>query len=172
MEIQECLLTENEVIKMIKSFIESKCKFQDLQLIGGAVIDILEFRTPKDYDFINHSPQIINEFILNGFKYQYETKSSITFKKDNITVQFLHTLIHNFDFKISQANFSFKTNKLEIDSLSFTEKILIPLDFENKRNVLNSLRRLPHWRKKGYSINDLTYLSLLNTLAKYTPLNS
>jgi hypothetical protein len=40
------------------------------------------------------------------------------------------------------------------------------------KNALNSLRRLPHWKNKGYSINDITYLSLLGVVGRNSNINS
>lgn len=145
---------------------EIKYGWQNLQLVGGAVIDILEDRKPKDFDFIKWSENNISTFVEAGFEYQYETKSAKTYKKGDITIQFINTPLENFDFKISQAYYDFKAKTLTIDEISFDNKILIPVCFENKRNAFNSLRRIPHWKNKGYKINDMTYLSLLNVVSK------
>lgn len=167
-------ITSNETIQYFFEVLgEIKFNSQNIKLIGGAVVDILEDRTPKDYDFIEVGTSAIKKFEEAGFEYQFETKSATTYKKDNITIQFINTPKEKFDFKISQATFDFKNKVLSICETSFNNKTLIPVDFESKRNAFNSLRRIPHWKNKGYSINDMTYLSLLNVVSKNNkPLNS
>lgn len=175
MEVNKQLLDENDILNNLISFLKLETNYyipSIFALTGGAVIDILEGRKPKDYDFIGHSDSTIKYFIKNGFTYQQTTKSAITIKKDDLILQFLNTPICKFDFKISQARYYIGKRNLELDYFSFENKTLIPVDFEDKRNALNSLRRIIHWKKKGYSINDLTYLSLLNVLAKHKPLSS
>lgn len=63
---------------------------------------------------------------------------------------------------------------LILDETSFEKKILIPTEkaWIEKKNALNSLRRIPHWRNKGYTINDTTYLSLLGVIGKSNNINS
>ncbi len=133
-------------------------------IIGGAVIDILEGRNVKDYDLYDWKQNTIDFFLENGFTYDYESKTSITIKKGKLVLQFLKNKLENFDFIISQSRFSLVSESLTIDLLSFNEKILIPTSFDNKMNIINSLQRVPHWRKKGYSIPDLTYLSLVRNI--------
>ncbi len=140
-----------------------------VELIGGAVIDILEGRKPKDYDFKPGYTPTTEKLEL---EYLYETKTAKTFKtKDGLTIQFLKTNSQDFDFTISQSKIRIDYKKqmtLEIDHISFDNKILIPTEFawKEKSKAINSLKRIPHWRKKGYIIADETYLSLLNVVGK------
>jgi len=139
-------------------------RYSGLLLVGGAVVDILEGRTPLDYDFVAASDADIDIFKCNGFKFVSVTKSAITLKKQKIVVQFLTRSLVEFDFKISQSTYNFRTKKLTIDLISFEEKTLIPTSFINEEYAIRSLVRIPHWRKKGYDIKDVTYLSLLNVI--------
>lgn len=168
---QEKLFREDPLIKLL---LESSSP-SSIILIGGAVIDILEGRKPKDYDFqLNYFPDV-DKF---GLEYQYETKTAKTFKKGEFTLQQLKTSPSDFDFKISQATLMIKAHKneltLTLDKNSFDNKTLIPTDicWGVKKNALNSLRRIIHWKNKGYTINDITYLSLLGVVSKNSNYNS
>jgi hypothetical protein len=158
---------------LIKLLLETE-GISTVKLIGGAVLDILQGKTPKDYDFaLGYFPDP-KKFEMD---YQYETKTAKTFKKGEMVLQQLKTLPEDFDFKISQATLEVNYKKvmsLTIDKTSFEKKILIPTDkaWTEKRNALNSLRRIPHWRNKGYTINDTTYLSLLGVVGKSNNINS
>lgn len=155
-------IQSNKVIKMFSEILERTIW---ARLTGGAIIDILEGRTPKDYDFIDYSQEDIDAFKKAGFMFQCETKYAITYQKDGFIVQFLKTSFSDFDFIISQSCYDFSSKKLIIDETSFEHKTLIPVNFEDKESALSCLVRLPHWRKKGYEIHDATYLSLLETIA-------
>jgi hypothetical protein len=158
---------------LIKSILKSE-GLPTVKLVGGAVIDILENRVPKDYDFeLNYFPKP-EKF---GLEYQYETKTAKTFKKGDFILQQLKTDKNTFDFKISQASFTIGYKgqlTLELDENSFKNKTLIPTDicWTEKKNALNSLRRIIHWKNKGYTINDTTYLSLLAVVGKGNNYNS
>lgn len=67
-----------------------------------------------------------------------------------------------------------KKLSLELDKESFDNKTLIPCErcWSEKPNALKALQRVVHWRKKGYEINDITYLSLLGVVGKNNNKNS
>lgn len=166
---QEKLFRADPFIKMVTEITEG---ISSIALTGGAVIDILERRKPKDYDCVG----TLYESKL-GLEYSHETKSAKTFKKGDLTIQLLKTDKADFDFKISQARLVINYKKeltLEIDENSFNNKILIPCEkaWTERKNALNSLRRIPHWKNKGYTINDTTYLSLLGVVGKGNNYNS
>ena len=119
---QEDLFKADPLIKVI---LETE-GINATKLVGGAVIDILSKRVPKDYDFeVNYFPKVDK---LN-LEYQYETKTAKTFKKGDFILQQLKTSKDNFDFKISQATLTIACNKklsLSIDKDSFDNKTLIP----------------------------------------------
>lgn len=145
-----------------------------VKLVGGAVIDILENRKPKDYDFFSLSLSEANKL---GFTYSHDTKTATTYVKGDLTIQSLKTDISDFDFKVSQATLTWNYQKkltLILDETSFTNKVLIPAEksWTERKNALNSLKRIPHWKKKGYTISDETYLSLLNVVGKSRNQNS
>jgi len=154
----------------------------DIKLVGGAVIDIIEGRKVKDYDFLNFSPHDAKKL---GFKYSHDSKTATTYINDksanliagDFTIQALKTDINDFDFKISQSTLSWSYQQklnLLLDEDSFNNKVLIPAQksWTEKKNALNSLRRIVHWKNKGYTINDITYLSLLSVVGKGNNHNS
>ena len=145
-------------------------RYSGIRLRGGAVVDILEGREPKDYDFTNSGSGDIEAFVQNGFVFKYKTKSSETYEFEaegkTTTVQFLSRNESDFDFTISKSCYDFKKKITLVDTDAFNNKILIPITFEHVSNALNSLRRIVHWRKKGYKIHDKTYLSLLNVVGQ------
>jgi hypothetical protein len=145
-----------------------------VKLVGGAVVDILEGRKVKDYDFMSLTSLEAEKL---GFKYSHDTKTATTYVKDDFIIQVLKTDINDFDFKISQSTLSWNYKKefnLVLDENSFNNKTLIPPNksWEEKKNALNSLMRIPHWKNKGYTINDTTYLSLLGVVGKGNNYNS
>lgn len=156
---QKHLLDNHPTIQMFRELF--KDRYSVFKLVGGAVVDILEGKEPKDWDFTTMGPEPLLDA---GFEHQYTTKTAATYKKENITVQILTTNPNDFEFKISQAQYEITKQKLEIDEQSFKHKTLIPTSFE-PQSALNSLRRIPHWIKKGYRIHELTYQSLLNSVA-------
>ena len=169
------ILHSNKIIQeLIEKFKTEPTKYSwqaaaTPRLVGGSVVDILEGRIPKDYDIKTNLPT--DEIIKKGFKFIRETATATTFEWEdgNGIIQTLQTLrndIYDFDYKISQSSFNIAKGSevLTVDEVSFNNKTLIPLDFINKNLVLDSLKRIPHWKKKGYTMDDLTYLSLLRAL--------
>lgn len=164
----------NRIIKdpLIRELFEGDTPFT---LVGGAVIDITEGRKPKDYDFTSIYSSFIEkcQFVDTSDvadTYRYKPKGS----KSPVTIQVLKTKTEDFDFTISaccieREEFSYddiyylRTNLLE--DRTYKTKILTPCSYEPK-NALNSLLRIPHWRKKGYTITDNTYRSLLFAATK------
>lgn len=167
------LILEDPPIKELLEYLNYNRMYGTLDLVGGAVIDLLEGRKPKDYDIITGGGKF--ESILGelGYYWKYETKTSSTYVKDNVTIQILKTQLKDFDFKISQSKFSLTgKNDLTVDKVSFEKKVLIPISFGDKTKAINSLKRKIHWEKKGYSMPDETYLSLCNVLHKSHSNNS
>jgi hypothetical protein len=167
---QEELFKADPFIKLVLETIG----ISSINLIGGAVIDILEGRTPKDYDTIGGLDLYKNKL---GLEFQYETKTAKTYKTGDLIIQDLKTQKEDFDFKISQATLKVDYNKklsLQIDADSFDNKTLLPCErcWTEKSNALKALQRVVHWHKKGYEINDITYLSLLGVVGKNNNVNS
>lgn len=136
-------------------------------LTGGAIIDILDGRNPKDYDVIASRP-LKECLIKNGFSIQYETATSITFKREDIIVQELkRQLVDEFDFRIASAKYKLGSNiknKLSIDIDDYKNRTLVPNRWD-KESIINSLYRLPHWSKKRFGVREETYLSMIRKLS-------
>ena len=146
-------------------------------LTGGAIIDIFSNRVPKDYDLVvPHNYQHLITFLLSHpqFKFKCTTKYATTFnfKSENstYTIQVLHHFTDQFDFTISQGLFDFITATTTVfsgvfDNYSFATKELFPVSYEPKR-LLNSLCRVTKYKSKGFKMSDITFDSVVNTLAQ------
>jgi len=174
--IKEGRLRVNAVLSdLYKLWDEANCSAPTL--IGGAVLDIIECRKPKDYDFINHSSSHGMVLQDNGWELTGNTTTAMTYIKDGIIVQLLKTHPIDFDFTISLASYNpYKNSSLApkskgsliIDHHSYYSKVLIPceLAFKKRKNAWSTLYRIPHYQAKGYTIPTLTYHSLLSVLGK------
>lgn len=139
-------------------------------LTGGAVIDILEGRKPKDYDFIFNTN--LDKALSNHGELQYVSNTSVTYKIHGVIVQLLYKSTEDFPYTIEQAKYNIN-NKSLIDfcDTSFNNKILIPTILKKSGFIssnftaYDALIRVPHWGKKGYKLPEITYKSLLNKLA-------
>lgn len=133
-------------------------------LCGGAIIDILEGRVPNDYDMLSISEKMVKALEL---EYEHSSRTADTYSKNGVIVQNLSINKDHFDFTISQTTLSIhekmSISDFDIDLKSFNSKKLIPCDLSWKlpSNAIASLSRIPHYRKKGYTISDITYGSLL-----------
>jgi hypothetical protein len=164
-------LFENiEFIKVIKD----KYKYNNIELVGGAVIDILENRIPKDYDVVGFNVSEFKKLKDLGFEFKYDSKTATTFYFGDKIIQFLKTTKDTFDYTISQSSYSLSSNSLTIDELSFNSKLLIPTihTWENKGKSLNALKRTINYAKKGYSLPEETFISLLNNVSTKGGVNS
>ena len=63
------------------------------QLVGGAVIDILEDRVPKDYDFI--FTNILKEKLDKVAEFQYVSQTSYTYKYNQLPTVGLQEKVNN-----------------------------------------------------------------------------
>jgi len=168
------IILQDAFVKEVQELVRKDFRHASINLVGGAVVDLLEGRKPKDYDLkCNIISSEIDFAKTLGLKYKWETKTATTYERENIVVQFLKTDIKDFDFKISQSKLEFGTKQnLIVDNVSFENKILIPVNFTDRYRILNALKRKVHWEKKGYRMEDQTYLSLLNALDNRTNTNS
>jgi hypothetical protein len=158
-------LKNNKVVKELNDIFLAADNVT-VKLVGGAVVDILEGRVPKDYDILvpyNKSRAVV-ALMVNGFDFKYKTATSETFKKGSVVVQIISNQPCNFDFTISSSEYIINRDELIIDELSFNKKTLLPNNFTDRKAVLNSLSRIPNWIAKGYTIKNATYFSLLNCL--------
>lgn len=149
-------------------------KHNPIQVVGGAVVDLLEGKDPRDIDIIMYhtTPQYMNLLVKFGFVYLYDSSTSTTLSFGGYTFQILKKSLQDFDFEISKSTYNVNNDTFNVDLISFRNKTLIP-NFEQSSGLLfNALSRIPHWYKKGYSINSITYQSILNKLSSKLQQNS
>jgi len=163
MEEKKQLFRELPFYKAIKE----NYKYQSVYLVGGAVIDLLEDRTPKDYDLIGLSYSNLDKLKTLGFEFIEDSKTAITLKYENLEVQLLKGIIEEFDYTISQSKFNFSDDAITVCKHSFDSKVLIPTQhtYDSKSKSINALKRSIHYAKKGYSLPEKTFLSLLNNVS-------
>lgn len=157
--------THSRLIKdtVLKYLLEKKFNFC---LVGGAVLDIWEGKKPKDYDFTSLSEEFLR---LDEVSFVDTSATADTYRFRSFNIQVLKTDINDFDYTISK-NFIFPKTDYHTATtilstklhkcLSYKTKVLIPVSYK-KENALNALLRYPHYRKKGYTLKDNTYRSLL-----------
>lgn len=179
-------LQEDFTLTCIKNALTTGEKTQEATLTGGSIIDILEGREPKDYDFLYTLS--LKETIEScpDFKYICVSNTSLTYLFQNKkVVQLLFRDINTFEYTISQATYTLNKGELKIDMTSFNQKVLIPTkavlpqktcslsifsqqskqqDECSPYQIYDALRRVPHYTKKGYTLPDITYQTLLSKL--------
>lgn len=162
-------LENNLVLKMFKE------RFGDVkpQLVGGAVIDILEDRVPKDYDFI--FSETLKKKLDEISEFKYVSKTSFTYEYNGFLLQLLRKNKCNFPFTIEKSQYCINSGTITtLDMASFNNKTLIPTamiggfvdGYCEVKSAREALLRIPHWVRKGYKINDITYFSLINIVTK------
>lgn len=135
-------------------------------LTGGSIIDILDDRTPKDYDFIStlDMKDIINS-LPEKVKFIRLTKTALTVKYRGIVIQFLRKQVGDFPFLNEASTYNLKTNELNIYERAYNEKILIPNpDVRTARSIFR--KRVKHWKKKGYTIDSISMKSFYRNSIK------
>lgn len=170
MEKFKDLILKDDNVQELMHIREEYSKYSEVILVGGAVVDLIDSRKPKDYDLLTSADGFVKGLISEGFKYCHESKTARTYSKGSLTVQILKTDISDFDFKISQSRFLLKEQKIKIDDVSINQRVLIPVRMSN----YSCLLRVPHYKKKGFYLPDETYISLVRGLLnkKYNSINS
>ena len=140
---------------------------REVHLTGGALVDILDGRTPKDYDItgVVNDRDMIQRFKDAGFVFVSDTRTALTYNRNGMIVQFLKGSFMDFDYTISQTRYSFAQDTLIIDDTSWENKILVPTSYSPKISK-SCLMRVPHWKNKGYELPEVTYYSLVNSVSK------
>ncbi len=174
LELEKKVANNPVVQELMLTFKE--CPYDNIFLIGGAIVDLIENREPKDYDIMGVSDSQVKHLLKAGYEFQYDSRTSKTFKKGKVVVQLIKATLEQFDFKISQSRYNLSSRKastrLIIDEISLNNKILIPVRWDDKINAINALKRIPHWKKKGYDIHEKTYLSLLGVVTNSRDIKS
>jgi hypothetical protein len=151
-------LENHPILKSFKEIVGT----QNVILTGGAIVDILDGRNPKDYDFIGVNTLHQQKFVDAGYVLYSDTRTAKTFKNNGIVVQFLKTKVEEFDYTISQGKFNLSTQKLSyFDWVSYDSRTLVCVNLDDTRNVYDALMRLPHWYAKRFKIVPASYKSML-----------
>ena len=169
MKEKEEIILKDPVVAFIKKQWEEAKHCDSLFLTGGAVIDLLEGRKPKDYDFVNNSynvDEIVQKGVKLGLTFKYTSATAVTFSWGGCDIQVLRKPVGEFPFTIEQSRFSIKNGTFKnFDEVSFDTKKLIPNDVliftgqeVTRKNFLN---RIAKWKSKGYHIHPVTKRSYL-----------
>jgi len=104
----------------------------------------------------------------------FEDKDEKTVADIRIRLNIILGELHSNSYNWGKRNGMYKSASLLLDFAEKENKMLIPCEkaWIERKNALNSLRRIPHWKSKGYSINDITYLSLLGVVSRNSNINS
>lgn len=169
MKEKEEIILKDPVVQFIKKQWEEAKYCDSLFLTGGAVIDLLEGRKPKDYDFVISGydvDNIVKKGVELGLTFEYTSATAVTFSWGGYDIQVLRKPVEEFPLTIEQSKFSIKNGNFQIfDAVSFNTKKLIPNDtiiFTRKEITRkNFLNRISKWESKGYSIHPITKRSYL-----------
>lgn len=167
-KIQE-KLSQNQVLKDLKLLLETNKFCDSFYLTGGAVIDILKDKKPKDFDIYTTTPIVTvlekSQDVID-LKLLYTSRTAITFLyKNETTIQILKRPPESFKFTIEQSKYNIKKERLDFFCLnSYLSKQLIPNDlvFESKEVTKKDFKlRLRKWGMKGFHIHEVTKKSYL-----------
>lgn len=170
MKEKEEIILKDPVVAFITSKWKEAKHCNSLFLTGGAVIDLLEGRKPKDYDFYLTSVLDFNRIIKGGVElglnFNYTSATAVSFTWEGNDIQVLRKDPSEFPFTIEMSKFSIRESIFEFfDNVSFSSKILIPNDglLFNNTDVTrtNFLNRISKWESKGYKIHPITKKSYL-----------
>lgn len=134
-------------------------------LVGGAVTDILEGRTPKDFDFTcDYDTETLLERLSynTDFRFQYNSATSTTFLyRGKYIVQFLNNPASDFLFLNEMNEFNMDSGELTTfhKSLLDTKKLALNVGVLSRgvHSPTIFARRVRHWENKGYTISDVSF---------------
>lgn len=159
------IITSSEYYKTIKGLFDPKNLNHFVSLTGGAILDILANRKPKDYDLISTNIKVTNELLLKaGCEFLYSSKTSYTFKKGDLIIQVLKTKVEEFDFTINQTNISLESDYInDLDLVSLNSNWLIPTEHSwnsSQRRKVCLKRNNYMWKTKNMCLPEITRKSL------------
>lgn len=157
------LLNNKDITKLMALLVDYKGLTP--YLCGGAIIDILNGKIPKDFDIVTYDRKsLVTYLVYLGAKYSYESSTAITLiVKDIGVVQILKGNTQDFDYTINQTRLNLKTGVLsDLDIISFDNYILIPNEraFSDKDFARKCLGREKKMNSKGYFLPKQTKDSL------------
>lgn len=175
----ESKIKNHKVVKELMTVVNDNGWCDSVMLVGGAAVDILDGRKPKDYDIYiqdNNIRQYGYREILkrlsdtDDFKLIYTSATAYTFNFKGYKVQILKTEPSDFMFEIEKSQFSLKKGKFQyFDIVGFESKMLIPNDEHGKieeKDLITMKRRVKRWSQKGYKMHRITYKSTKRLLKR------
>lgn len=166
-------IAQDPGVRIIKALMEKTGWCSSVRLTGGAVVDILEGRVPRDYDLFLNSTHMSDKEILKKVEFIPHLKltslstTAISFAYKGLLVQILRKQPEKYFFTIEQSNYDIKNSRIEsFCYMSYRQKRLIPNELIFKEGAVNKKAykfRIKRWAEKGYSIDKLTkrsYMSL------------
>lgn len=166
-------LAQDPGVRTIKDLMEKNKWCNTVRLTGGAVVDILEGRVPRDYDLFLNSSHMSDKEILKKVEFIPHLKltslstTAISFTYKGLLVQILRKQPEKYFFTIEQSNYDIKNSRIEsFCYMSYRQKRLIPNELIFNEGAVNKKAykfRIKRWAEKGYSIDKLTkrsYMSL------------
>lgn len=172
-------LKTHKVVKELMAVVNDNNWCDSVTLVGGAVVDILDGREPKDYDICILDSNIrqygYREILkrlrdTDDFSLIYTSATAYTFNFKGYKVQILKTNPSDFMFEIEKSSFGLKSGKFQyFDIVGFESKMLIPNDELSKikeHSFIVMKKRLKRWSQKGYKIHRITYKSTKRLLKR------
>lgn len=157
------ILDNNKELQEIIEVLLSK-GIKHVSLTGGAVTDIMDGKTPKDYDFTDYG--VHNTIIESDHDIVFvrRTKSADTYLvKGKYEVQFLKRHPEDFKFTIEQVTYQINSKTLGnfcVESYLTRRLIVNMKPFDGKSVYYKDFKaRIKHWRRKGYTIDKTSYKS-------------
>ena len=163
------ILKNDLFLQSLKTELETDSAKPTIKLTGGAVVDILRGVTPKDYDFIHNT--VVEKVMRDNknFTLLYTSKATVTFQFNGRIIQLLYKDTDSFPYTLEQGTFNLTNLTLSnFDEQSFTHFVLVPTQraFAERKIARIGVKRVLHWQRKGWGIQDITFNSLCNTAFK------
>lgn len=169
MKKYEDIVKSHPVVKELMEICKKHPHAKSIYLTGGAVVDIIDGREPKDYDIIYTCCHGIIQKVSKNDKFRllYTSRTSITFLfKGKHKVQLLRNKMDEFPFENDKI--LFRMDGIITGGTIFAKDIL-----DNRLIVVNDDRmncgisrklfkaRVKKWESKGYNIHPISYKSYL-----------
>lgn len=169
MKKYEDIVKSHPVVKELMEICKKHSHTKSIFLTGGAVVDIIDGREPKDYDITYTCCHAIVERVSDNknFRLLYTSRTSITFLfKGKHKVQLLRRKMDEFPFENDKI--LFRMDGIITGGTMFAKDIL-----DNRLIVVNDDRmnygisrklfkaRVKKWESKGYNIHPISYKSYL-----------
>lgn len=179
MKKYENILKNDKVLIELSEFLKDNNFCSSFYLTGGAVVDIIDGRKPKDYDIITKtaiSAILKKSLDTPELVLLYTSRTALTFMfKEKHIIQILKRNESSFKFTIEQSMFNIKDLVLYSFCVrSYESKLLIPNDsiFEDDEEVVTQKDfkiRIKKWESKGFNIHKITKQSYLGWCKKDSP---